>query len=315
VSVRVGTIPSERGRRQRENENGRGFPPARFKAALKRCASAAEHLQDKHDEGDDEQKVNEPLRRQCHDAEQPEDEKDQNNGPQHCPHLLFGLLARKVRAMGDAALARLRTVRSRVMRSLRWVHALGAFVAAALLVLLVIAVSIRVELLGHLYADAASAPTTAVALILGAEVYADGRPSPALANRLDVGIELLRLGRVKTLLMSGGNGTFEVGAMRAYVVARGVRADAILLDAAGERTLASCLQARDSFGLRRIIVVSQELHVARAAYTCRRLGIDADGVAAPEFTGDRLFIYLVRERVALVFAWLEVNIRVFAERS
>jgi vancomycin permeability regulator SanA len=92
-------------------------------------------------------------------------------------------------------------------------HALGLFVAAALLVLLAIAISIRVELLGHLHADAASAPTTPVALILGAEVYADGRPSPALANRLDVGIELLRLGRVRALLMSGGNGTFDVGAM------------------------------------------------------------------------------------------------------
>jgi len=194
-------------------------------------------------------------------------------------------------------------------------HALGVFVASLLVVLLLIAISIRVELLGHLYADAAGAPTTPAALILGAEVYADGRPSPALANRLDVGIELLRLGRVRTLLMSGGNGTFEVGAMRAYAMARGVTSDLILLDASGERTFASCLQARDSFGLRRLIVVSQELHMARAVYTCRRLGIDADGVVAPEFTGDRVLIYLVRERFALVFAWLEVNIRALTRRA
>ncbi len=194
-------------------------------------------------------------------------------------------------------------------------HALGVFVASLLVVLLVIAISIRVELHGHLYADAASAPTAPVALILGAEVYADGRPSPALAHRLDVGIELLRLGRVRTLLMSGGNGTFEVGAMRAYAMARGITSEQILLDAAGERTLASCLQARDAFAARRLVIVSQELHAARAVYTCRRLGIDADGVVAPEFTGDRVLIYLVRERFALVFAWLEVNVRAFTERS
>jgi vancomycin permeability regulator SanA len=187
-------------------------------------------------------------------------------------------------------------------------HALGVFAASLLVVLLVIAISIRVELLGHLYADAASAPTAPVALILGAEVYADERPSPALANRLDVAIELLRLGRARTLLMSGGNGTFEIGAMRAYAIARGVSSDAILLDAAGERTLASCLQARDAFATRRLLVVSQEEHMARAVYTCRRIGIDADGVVAPEFTGDRVLIYQVRERFALVFAWLEVNI-------
>jgi vancomycin permeability regulator SanA len=187
-------------------------------------------------------------------------------------------------------------------------HALGLLVALALLFLLAVDIAIRVELLGHLYRGAESAPEAPVALILGAEVYADGRPSPALANRLDVGIELVRLGRVRTLLMSGGNGTFEIGAMRAYAVARGVTADAILLDSGGERTIASCLRARDTFHAPRLVVVSQEEHMARAVYTCRRIGVDADGVVAPEFTGDRAVVYQVRERFALVFAWLEVNV-------
>lgn len=184
-----------------------------------------------------------------------------------------------------------------------------------LFLLLAIDISIRVELLGHLYPDATRAPAAPMALILGAEVYADGRPSPALANRLDVGIELLRSGRVRALLMSGGNGTFEIGAMRAYAIARGVPADAILLDASGERTFASCMQARDAFLARRLLVVSQEEHMARAVYTCRRIGIDADGVAAPEFTGDRVIVYQIRERFALVFAWLEVNIGALVGRA
>jgi vancomycin permeability regulator SanA len=200
------------------------------------------------------------------------------------------------------------------VRHLGNLQALGVLVAVFLLALLAIAISVRVELLGHLYANAASAPTAPVALILGAEVYADGRPSPALANRLDVGIELLRLGRVRALLMSGGNGTFEISAMRTYAIARGVAPETILLDAAGERTLASCLQARDAFATRRLIVVSQELHMARAVYTCRRIGIDADGVVAAEFTGARLLIYQVRERFALVFAWVEVNSGVILRR-
>jgi vancomycin permeability regulator SanA len=207
-------------------------------------------------------------------------------------------------------------VRSSPVRSLRSpLHASGVLLAAALVVLLAIDIDIRVELLGHLFAGPASAPTAPLALILGAEVYADGRPSPALANRLDVGIELLRSGRVRALLMSGGNGTFEIGAMRAYAMAHGVSADAILLDAGGERTFASCLQARDAFLARRLVVVSQEEHVARAVYTCRRIGVDADGVAAPEFTGDRALVYQVRERFALVFAWLEVNIGALTGRA
>jgi vancomycin permeability regulator SanA len=194
-------------------------------------------------------------------------------------------------------------------------HVLGVLAGAALLVLLAVDISIRVELLGHLFPDATSAPTAPVALILGAEVYADGRPSPALANRLDVGIELLRLGRVRALLMSGGNGTFEIGAMRAYATQRGVSGEAILLDAGGERTFASCLQARDAFLARRLLIVSQEEHMARAVYTCRRIGVDADGVVAPEFTGDRAVVYQVRERFALVFAWFEVNIGALVGRA
>jgi vancomycin permeability regulator SanA len=192
---------------------------------------------------------------------------------------------------------------------------LGLFIAAGLFLLLAIDISIRVELFGHLYPDATRAPTAPLALILGAEVYPDGRPSPALANRLDVAIELLQSGRVRALLMSGGNGTFEIGAMRAYAIAHGVAADAILLDASGERTFASCVQARDTFVTRRVIVVSQEEHVARAVYTCRRIGLDADGVVAPEFTGDRALVYQVRERFALVFAWLEVNVGALVGRA
>jgi vancomycin permeability regulator SanA len=218
--------------------------------------------------------------------------------------------------MGDAAMARSRPrtlMRVRLFKSPR--RALGLLIAAGLLFLLAVDISIRAEIFGHLYPDAERAPGAPVALILGAEVYADGRPSPALANRLDVGIELLRLGRVRALLMSGGNGTFEIGAMRAYAMARAVPADAILLDAGGERTLASCIQARDAFLAHRLLVVSQEEHLARAVYTCRRIGIDADGVLAREFTGDRVIVYQVRERFALVFAWLEVNIGTLIGRA
>jgi vancomycin permeability regulator SanA len=53
----------------------------------------------------------------------------------------------------------------------------------------------------------------------------------------------------------------------------------------------------------------------RAVYTCRRIGIDADGVVAPEFTGDRVLVYQIRERFALVFAWLEVNISALTGRA
>ena len=183
----------------------------------------------------------------------------------------------------------------------------AAALAVALLAALVIAIDVRIALLGHLYADAASSPAAPVTLVLGAEVYADGRPSPALESRLDVAIDLLRSGKTNVLLMSGGNGTVEIDAMRAYVVARDVPAEVVIGDTGGGRTMSSCVNARAMFPGARMLVVSQANHVARATFTCRRLGIDADGVAAPEFTGDRLIVYWIRERFALVLAWLEAR--------
>lgn len=183
----------------------------------------------------------------------------------------------------------------------------AAALAVALLALLLIAIDVRLALLGHLYADTASAPAAPVTLVLGAEVYADGRPSPALESRLDVAIDLLRSGKTNVLVMSGGKGSVEIDAMRAYAVGRDVAAEVVIGDSAGERTISSCQNARAMFPGARILVVSQADHVARATFTCRRLGVDADGVAAPEFTGDRLIVYWIRERLALVLAWLEAR--------
>lgn len=185
-------------------------------------------------------------------------------------------------------------------------HAATAL-AVLLLLLILIAIDVRVTLLGHLHADVDSAPAAPVTLVLGAEVYPDGRPSPALESRLDVAIALLQSSKTNVLLMSGGNGTIETDAMREYVVARGVPAESVITDAAGERTMSSCLNARAKFPELRVLVVSQADHVARATFICRRLGIDAEGVAAPEFTGDRLIVYWIRERFALVLAWFEAR--------
>jgi vancomycin permeability regulator SanA len=175
----------------------------------------------------------------------------------------------------------------------------------ALAALIAIDLAVRIALLGHLYADSASAPSAPVTIVLGAEVYADGRPSPALRSRLDVAIELLERGKTNVLVMSGGNGMFEVEAMRAYVVAHDVPEEVALPDPSGERTRASCEHARDTYPALAILIVSQADHAARATYICRALGVDANGVAAPEFTGDRYPVYLVRERLALVVAFFE----------
>jgi vancomycin permeability regulator SanA len=188
----------------------------------------------------------------------------------------------------------------------RLVLSVAVLVCIALAALIAIDVAIRIALVGHLYPDAASAPSAPVTIVLGAEVYADGRPSPALQSRLDIAIELLQRGKTNVLVMSGGNGMFEVEAMRAYVVARDVPEEVVLPDPSGERTRASCEHARETYPALAVLIVSQADHAARATYICRALGVDANGVAAPEFTGDRHIVYLVRERFALVVSFFEL---------
>jgi vancomycin permeability regulator SanA len=127
----------------------------------------------------------------------------------------------------------------------------------------------------------ADLPRLPVALVLGAEVYADGVPSKFLRARLDLAVELYRRGLVERLLVSGdGRSRFydETGGMRAYLIEQGVPESALVVDPEGLDTHASCLRARDVYGVERLVVVSQSYHLPRALVLCRALGLDAWGV-------------------------------------
>jgi vancomycin permeability regulator SanA len=57
-----------------------------------------------------------------------------------------------------------------------------------------------------------------------------------------------------------------------------VPATVIGQDHAGFDTYDSCYRAKAIFGVRRAVVITQDFHLARAVYLCRRLGIEAFGV-------------------------------------
>ncbi|TDC37338.1 hypothetical protein E1211_10635 [Micromonospora sp. 15K316] len=133
---------------------------------------------------------------------------------------------------------------------------------------------------GHLY-DEAAVPDAPVALVLGTKVDATGRPSPFLAARLDLARRLFKAGKVRAVLVSGDNMDAdydEPGAMRRWLVDRGVPARKVVLDRAGFDTYDSCARAKRIFGVERATVVTQSFHLPRAVALCRRLGIDANGV-------------------------------------
>ncbi|MET0694060.1 MAG: ElyC/SanA/YdcF family protein [Propionibacteriaceae bacterium] len=139
---------------------------------------------------------------------------------------------------------------------------------------------VRVSASGHLF-SAADVPEAPVALVLGASVNPDGTPSPFLAARLDLAKALFEAGKVKVILVSGDNMAPEYNepdAMRSYLINAGVPSAKVVADYAGFDTYDSCVRAKRIFNVTDLTIVTQGYHLPRAVATCRRLGVNANGV-------------------------------------
>jgi vancomycin permeability regulator SanA len=152
-------------------------------------------------------------------------------------------------------------------------------------------------------------PAAPVGLVLGAGLYGT-RPSPMLAARLDIAAELYHGGKVRALLLSGDNsrvGYDEPSVMRDYLIARGVPRDVLVLDYAGFDTWDSCVRAREVFGARRLTVVTQNFHLARAVTLCRTAGLEAFGVGDDSLATfpAQTSVYAAREFAATAKGFLD----------
>jgi len=158
-----------------------------------------------------------------------------------------------------------------------------------------------------------TSPRQRVAIVFGAGLWRDGRPSPVLRDRVFTAARLYFDGKVDKLLMSGDN-RFEYynepGAMSNYALELGVPKEDIVLDYAGRRTYDTCYRARDIFGIRQAILVTQSFHLPRALYTCHILGITATGVNADRrsYRSASLLYWNLRETFATVVAVWELFI-------
>ncbi len=120
-------------------------------------------------------------------------------------------------------------------------------------------------------------------VVLGCLVRDDGTPSAMLRDRLQRGVALYEDGVAPKLLMSGDHGREEyneVETMKAYAVEAGVPSADVFMDHAGFSTYESMYRARDVFGAKKIVVVTQEYHLYRALYIAEQLGLEAYGVNA-----------------------------------
>lgn len=120
-------------------------------------------------------------------------------------------------------------------------------------------------------------------LVLGCQVKADGVPSHMLEDRLRRSVELYNQGAAPKLLMSGDHGQVEyneVATMKQYAVDSGIIDSDVFMDHAGFSTYESLYRAKEIFGVKKVIIVSQEYHLYRALYIAKQLGIEACGVGA-----------------------------------
>ncbi len=214
-----------------------------------------------------------------------------------------------------------RTGGNRVRSRRGWLWCLPALALLGLCALAVSPAYVVRTTQPYRYVDPAQIPPQRVALVLGAGVV-NGAPTPALRERVAAAAGLYHRGTVQKLLFSGDNSRKdydEVTAMKDYAVTLDVPAEDITLDYAGFSTYESCYRARDIFGVRRVIIVTQSYHLPRAVYTARRLGIDATGLGTPDWTWpeehwtihfnryERVW-YTLREGLAILKALVEVHV-------
>lgn len=128
-------------------------------------------------------------------------------------------------------------------------------------------------------------------LVLGARVDGDV-PSLILKNRLSCGVDLYFQEDAAKLLLTGDGGENrydEVSVMQSYALQSGVSGQDILLDRKGFDTYDSIYRAKELYGVRRVVIVTQSYHLYRALYIARALGLEARGVAAePQKDGQLL---------------------------
>lgn len=152
-------------------------------------------------------------------------------------------------------------------------------------------------------ADAAALQNVDCIVVFGCQVRSDGTPSHMLEDRLKRAVSLYEDGAAPKLLMSGDHGTpeyDEVDAMKRYAVEAGIPSADVFMDHAGFSTYETIYRAKEIFGAKRIIVVTQQYHLYRAMYIAQAMDMEVYGVAADYRKYSGQFSRDIREVLARV---------------
>ena len=119
-------------------------------------------------------------------------------------------------------------------------------------------------------------------LVLGAGIRGKN-PSPMLEDRLKAAISLYEKNNNIKMIMSGDHKRDdynEVQVMKNYAIKNGVPSEHVFMDHAGFSSYESLYRAKEIFGVKKIVIVTQKYHLYRALYIAKKLGLEAYGVAS-----------------------------------
>lgn len=146
-------------------------------------------------------------------------------------------------------------------------------------------------------------------VVLGAGIRDDGGPTWMLEDRIKIGDKLYQNHAADKIIMSGDHGREnhdEVNTMKSYAMGEGIPSEDIFMDHAGFETYDSLYRARDIFGAKKVIIVTQEYHLYRALYIADQLGLDARGVTSDlRFYSKKMAYWKFREYLARVKSFVK----------
>lgn len=150
-------------------------------------------------------------------------------------------------------------------------------------------------------------------IVLGAGVRKDGTPTLMLEDRIIIGDRLYQDGAAPKILMSGDHGSEEhdeVNVMKNYAIEEGIPSEDIFMDHAGFETYDSMYRAKEIFGAKKVVIVTQEYHLYRALYIAKSLGLEAYGVSSDlQFYSNKMIYWQFREYIARVKAFAKCIIK------
>jgi uncharacterized SAM-binding protein YcdF (DUF218 family) len=156
------------------------------------------------------------------------------------------------------------------------------FIVAAILLTIVVT-ALRIYLFGRNSTNA----TGDAAVVLGAAVWTNN-VSPVFRERINHSIELYRRGKVRKIIFTGGQGNSneptEAAAARSYALANGVPAQDILVEQKSHTTyenIAYAKQVADANHLKKVLLVSDPIHMKRAITMAKDIGLDASPSPTP----------------------------------